>query len=270
MLTFVLGGGGSRGAFQVGALEVLAEADIKPEMVVGTSIGALNAAFFASDPTPSGFERLREIWLHISKKDIYPGTGGSALFHLLQGQPSLFKNDNLHALLQHYLPFEHFSDLMLPCFAIATDLDTGEIVAFGDRESDRLIDGLMSSSALVPAHPPWTVGERRFIDGGFGAVLPVRQAVARGATRIIALDLPGAAPARTQVQRALEISARTNEIMMRQQANVDLEVAAERADVTVINLESQAGISTADFSQTPERIEQGREIMRAVLADLSL
>ena len=266
MLAFVLGGGGSRGALQVGALEVLLEAGIQPEMVIGTSVGALNAAFFASDPTPAGLERLRAVWLQMNEKEIYPGNNGAAIFNVLRGKPSLFDNGNMRALVEHHLPFKRFSELSLPCYAVATDLDTGELIAFGDREADRIVDGLMSSTALVPAHPAWQVGKRRFIDGGFGATLPVREAIARGATQIIALNLTTPPPPRERIQSALEIMLHTNTLMMRQKTRVDLAYAAERVDLTVIELESDGLIPISDFSQTADRLEMGRVLAEAALA----
>jgi len=266
MLAFVLGGGGSRGALQVGALEVLLEAGIEPDMVIGTSVGALNAAFFAAEPTLAGVAKLRDIWLQMNEKDIYPGNSATALWNMMRGRSSLYENINMYTLLQQHLPVTYFHELHLPCYAVATDIDSGEIVAFGDNAADRLEDGLMSSTALAPAHPPWTVGDRRFIDGGFGAVLPVRQAIERGATTIIALNLTSPIPPRERIQNALEIMVHTSSLMMRQQAKIDLAYAAEHADLTVIALESDPLVSVADFSKTVERIERGRSAVVQALA----
>ncbi len=266
MLAFVLGGGGSRGALQVGALEMLLEAGIRPEMVIGTSVGALNAAFFASEPTMDGLNRLRAVWLQMNQKEIYPGNNSAALFNMLRGKASLFENDNMRALLERHLPFDRFADLALPCYAVATDIDTGEVVAFGDDKDDLVVDGLMSSTALVPAHPPWPVGERRFIDGGFGATLPVRQAIARGATQIIALNLTTPPPPHERLQSALEIMLHTSSLMMGQKTEADLEYASERVDLTLIELESDASIPISDFSQTAARLEMGRALAETALA----
>ena len=258
MLAFVLGSGGSRGALQVGALQVLLEAGVQPDMVIGTSVGALNAAFFAADPTLVGIEKLSSIWLQMNEKDIYPGNSATALWRMMRGRPSFYENQTMHKLLQQHLPVTYFHELHLPCYAVATDIDSGEIVAFGDRPDDLLKDGLMSSTALAPAHPPWEVGDRRFIDGGFGAVLPVRQAIERGATTMIALNLTSPIQPRERGLNALEIMIHTSRLMMQQQMKIDLAFAAEHADLTVLDLESDPLISVADFSKTVERIERGR------------
>lgn len=266
MLAFVLGGGGSRGALQVGALKVLVESGIVPDMVIGTSVGSVNGVVFASNPTITGLEKLEKLWLQMDDAIIYPGNTGLALLRFIRGQTYLYSNEALHNLLLEHLPCEHFNELALPCYAVAVDLDNGEIVAFGDDGSARLEDGLMSSMALVPAHPPWTVGKRRFIDGGYGAVVPVRQAIERGATRIIAFDLSTPSPAREEVQSAFSIMQQASDLLARQQKAADLAYAAQQVEFIKLDLFSDANIPLDDFSFTAERIEKGRKIATAALA----
>ena len=270
MLAFVLGGGGSRGALQVGALKVLVESGIVPDMIAGTSVGSVNGAFFASDPTVAGVEKLEELWLQMDEAIIYPGNTGLALLRFIRGQTYLYSNEALHNLLLERLPHERFDELTLPCYAIAVDLDSGDIVAFGDNGADRLEDGLMSSMALVPAHPPWIVNDRRFIDGGYGAVVPVRQAIERGATRIIAFDLSTPIPDREEVQSAFTIMQQTTDLLARQQKAADLAYAAQQVELIRLDLFSDANIPLDDFSFTAERIEKGRTIAAAAVAQHQL
>lgn len=270
MLAFVLGGGGSRGALQVGALKVLFEAGIKPDMIVGTSVGSVNGAYFACNPTLAGLEKLEEIWMQINTSTIYPGNMGFALLRFIRGRTSLYTNIALHELLTQHLPCERFDEAALPFYAIAIDLDSGEVVAFGDKKGDRLEDGLMSSMALTPAHPPWEVGPRRFIDGGYGAVLPVRQAVERGATRIITFDLSAPLPPREDTQSAFDIMRQTTDLLSRRQKAHDLAYAAQHAELITLDLPSDTDIAIDDFSFTAERIAQGSEIAAAMLAERRL
>lgn len=270
MLAFVLGGGGSRGALQVGALKTLVESGIKPDMIIGTSVGSVNGTFFASDPTLAGLEKLEELWLQMDDAIIYPGNSGFALLRFIRGQTYLYSNESLHNLLLEHLPCEHFSELALPCYAVAVDLDSGKIVAFGDNETDRIEDGLMSSMSLVPAHPPWIVDDRRYIDGGYGAVLPVRQAIERGATRILAFDLSTPLPDRDEVQSAFTIMQQTADLLSRQQKATDLAYAAQQVEFIKLDLFSDANIPIDDFSFTTERIEKGRSIAAAAIAQHQL
>ena len=270
MLAFVLSGGGSRGALQVGALKALVEAGIRPDMVVGTSIGSVNGAFFAADPTLAGIEKLEAIWHQLEDAVIFPGSKGVALLRFIRGRSSLYPNDEVQEILQETLPCSRFDELSIPCYAVAIDIDSGEIVAFGDKKGDQLEDGLMSSMALVPAHPPWEVGERRFIDGGFGAVLPVRQAIERGATQIIALHLRTPLMPREDVQSAFEVMTQAADLLARQQTEADLVYAAEHADLITIDLYSDARTPLDDFSHTVPRLAKGEVIMKEVLADKSM
>ncbi len=262
MLAFVLGGGGSRGAMQAGALEILIKAGIRPDMLIGTSVGSLNAAFLAHDPTENGVEQIKGIWLGIRDEDIYPGRNGTALWSMIRGRESFYTNANFRQLLQSQLPVERFSELQLPCYAVATDLETGDIAVFGDNEEDLLIDGLMSSTALIPVHPSWRVNGRRYIDGGFGAVLPVREAIERGATEIIALNLTTQSMPIEEIKTSFDMLNHSTHLLIRQQAMRDLEYAREHVALQTINLRPPTYISGQNFSQTTELIELGRTIAR--------
>lgn len=265
MLAFVLGGGGSRGAMQAGALEVLIEAGIKPDMLIGTSVGSLNAAFLAHDPTPLGVERIKEIWLGIRDEDIYPGHNGTALWSMIRGRESFYTNANFRQLLQSQLPVKRFGELQVPCYAVATDLKTGDIAVFGDNKEDLLIDGLMSSTALVPVHPSWRVNGHRYVDGAFGAVLPVREAIERGATEIIALNLTTQLMPIEEVKTSFDMLNHTVHLLIRRQAISDLEYARERVHLKPIDLRPPTYVSSTNFSQTTELMELGRTIAKEAL-----
>jgi len=255
---------------QVGALQVLLEAGIQPDMVIGTSVGALNAAFFAADPTLAGLENAKEIWLQVTQQAIYPGRNTTALWNLLRGKPSMYPNDGLLGWLMQHLPVERFRELSLPCYSVAVEVDSGEIIVFGDSEDDLLVDGLMSSTALTPAHPPWVVGQQRFLDGGFGAVLPVSQAIERGATQIIALDLTIPFQDSKKPKSAFDTLIRVSDGMSRRLTAIDIAYAQENAQFAKIDLISDANVPISDFSYTAERIEAGRAIAAAALQDGSL
>lgn len=267
MLAFVLGGGGSRGAMQAGALEVLLEAGIQPDMLIGTSVGSLNAAFLAHDPTNEGVERIKEIWSSIRDEDIYPGLYGTALWSMIRGRESFYTNASFRQLLQSQLPVERFGELQLPCYAVATDLESGDVVVFGDDEEDLLIDGLMSSTALIPVHPSWRVNGRRYIDGGFAAVLPVREAITRGATEIIALNLTTQSMPIEEIKSSFDMLNQSTHLLIRQQAMRDLEYAREHVALQTINLRPPTYISGQNFSQTTKLMELGRTIAKEALTD---
>ena len=123
MLSFVLSGGGSRGALQVGALQALLEEGIRPDMVIGTSIGAINSVWFAADPTLEGVEKLKHLYATIMVDDFFPGGNKFAALNLMLQMPHLFANDRFRQLLEEYLPVKTFGELALPCYVVATDMD---------------------------------------------------------------------------------------------------------------------------------------------------
>jgi len=122
---FVLGGGGSLGAVQVGMLRALLEHGIRADLVVGSSVGAINAAYFAGNPTLEGVSELEAIWLRLKRSDIL-GLGWRGLFGLLGQRDHLFSSDRFGRLLETHLPYRNIEDAALPLHVIATDALTGE------------------------------------------------------------------------------------------------------------------------------------------------
>lgn len=269
MLAFVLGGGGSRGALQVGALEALFAASIQPDLVIGTSVGAINAAFLASDPTFEGVQRLKEIWLHVQEDDVYAGSSHWALWNLLCGRSSLYSNENWLCFLKRVLPAEHFCDLPLPCYAVAVEMESGKVTVFGDQPQDSLIDGLMSSSALTPLHPGWKLGEHLYVDGGYSAALPLRQAIERGATEIIALNLINQRRPLTELKTSVDMLYHVLDLMLIHQVQTDLECVQQLPHVRckVIDLKPPAYLFSNNFSQTQQLLELGRSITEETLSE---
>ena len=268
MLAFVLSGGGSRGALQVGALQALLEVGIQPDMVIGTSIGAINSVFFAADPTLQGVEKLKQLYDTILIDDVFPGGNKFAALNLVLQMPHLFVNDRFRDLLEEHLPVKTFGELAMPCYVVATDMDTGENRVFGDHPDDRLIDGLMSSTAMAPLHPSWEVDGRVYADGGLGSMLPVREAVERGATELIALNL--AAQLQTAEERRSAADTLTHVVDLLLQSQVKSQVEAVRnsevvaLDVIDLNTEQYQNMRFGDNLR--ESIDYGYGLMRETIA----
>ncbi|MFQ6058913.1 MAG: patatin-like phospholipase family protein [Anaerolineae bacterium] len=173
MRAFVLSGGGNRGALQVGALQVLLENGIRPEMLVGASAGAINAAFLAADPTPSGAHKLGEMWQQVTKEDVYPGGPLRVTWHLLTRRDSLYPSENFRAFLEANAPsgVHFFRQLAVHLYIVATDLATGRLYLFGEDPEESLLEAIMASIAIPPLFPPWPHRGRLLVDGGDETVL---------------------------------------------------------------------------------------------------
>ncbi len=202
MRAFVLSGGGRLGPMQVGALRALLEHGVRPEMIVGSSVGALNAAYLARDISPSNLEDLAATWRSVSGQDIYPGGRVNSLWRLLRGYDSLHDNRRFYRFLAQRgmtpaLTFGNCSE-NVRLFVTATHLSSGTLHVFGDDRNERVIDGLMASTALTPMHPPWTVDGERYVDGGTVTPLPIRVAVEAGRPRFMPCKSPSHSTARPE------------------------------------------------------------------------
>jgi len=179
---FVFAGGGSLGAVQVGMLQALLEAGVRPDFVIGTSVGALNAAYFAGAPDLDGVARLAGVWRGLRRHDIFPVSFASAM-RLLRNPESLVDPAGLRALVEAQLPFRLLEDAALPLHVMATDL-----AGIGVRlSSGPAVEAVMASAAIPGVFPAVTVGGRPLVDGAIAANTPLRQACDLGARRIIVL-----------------------------------------------------------------------------------
>jgi NTE family protein len=193
-LAFVLGGGGARGAMQVGALRALLEAGIQPDMLVGTSIGAVNAAMIAIYGfSETGLERLERAWLDAMEADLLPG---DYLRLMVRTMLNRMGKEIYHDQMRDFYirngitPDIRFRDISHPrLYCMATDLNRYDPFIFGIDPEQRVLEAVLASSAIPPWIPPLRMGEEWLMDGGALSNLPTEPAMRLGATEIIAMDL---------------------------------------------------------------------------------
>ncbi len=272
MRAFVLSGGGNLGSLQVGALRALIEREIFPDMVVGCSAGSLNGAQIARNPNMAGVDRLDASWRSARRADIYPGSRAMAALRFITGKDSLFSNRNMYAWLQRQgiTPANTFGTLgPIPLYVTATDLRTSGLHVFGDDPNDRVLDALMSSTALTPFHPPWEVNGERYVDGGTITALPIRTALERGATEVYALHIVDASKDNQEpqlIRGVVRVMTRSVDTMLRLQAQYDIHLA-ETANVTLhyIKLLVPHAVPVADFSMADSLIPHGYKLTNEYL-----
>jgi NTE family protein len=184
----VLSGGGSLGAVQVGALRALLEAGIKPDLFIGCSVGALNAAALAVDPTLRRLDEIEEIWRSLDRKDVFGGNRRMLATHLVRGDSHLYEPDALRALVRRTVPLRDLAETAVPCHVVTTDLHTGRSCWW--TEGDPL--AVLTASACLPAvFPPVPLGGGLHVDGGVTCPVPVNRALDLGAARTWVLDVTG-------------------------------------------------------------------------------
>jgi NTE family protein len=259
---FVLSGGGSLGAVQVGMLQALTEAGIRPDLLIGTSVGAVNAAWIAASPDYNGALRLGEIWRGLRRQDIFPLSPWSSARGLLGRSKHVVSNTSLAEVLRKHLPFERLEQAAVPVHVIATELKTGRAALLSTGPA---IPALLASTAIPGIFPPVTVGRREFIDGGVANHTPIAAAIEFGASRVFVLPV-GYPCLRQEPTNALGMALHALARFIEQK--LDAEVAAYRhlADIHVLPTLDAPAVSPADFSRTDELIARGYRSCRRHLA----
>jgi NTE family protein len=264
---YVLGGGGSLGAVQVGMLQALGEQDIAPDIVTGTSVGSLNGAVISLDPA-GAVDRLGEAWARMTRERVFPGGLLAQARTLQHTRTHLFPATGLAAVITDFIGAEMtFADLALPFAAMATDIATARPHVLRDGP---LLPALLASAAIPGIFPPVQLGSVRLYDGGLVANVPMRQALAMGARSLVVLDcnFPGRIP--DAPASIAEVLFYTVTVTMRTQAIFEAPQAA--ADVPVIYLHGPEPqpISPLDFRHTGTLIEAAYRAARSFLDDLRI
>src|SRR6478672_8914846 len=180
---FVMAGGGSFGAIQVGMMHSLAAHGISADMVVGSSVGALNGAYYAGDPTLEGVLQLETIWRGLHRRDVFPVTWRTLLGFVLR-RDFLIPHDGIRKLIDDHIPYRNLEQAKLPVHIVTTDIITGEAVVLSDGPT---ADAIVASTAIPGAFSPIHYGKYYLADGAVSSNTPVRIAVKKGAKRLIIL-----------------------------------------------------------------------------------
>ena len=269
-VAFVLSGGGNQGALEVGALLALLEHDIRPKVLVGTSVGAINAAAMAINPTFEGARWLESIWHEVTKEAIMPNSYLSMVWRLVTGHSSVFTNENLRSFLESHLPedIRQFADVkMAELYITAVDLHTGELHIFGIDRSESLLDAVMSSTALPPFLSPWQYQGREYVDGGVLTDLPIRVALEMNATEIYAIGVYEPRRVKKSYRGIFRIIGQIVSIVSYQRLLDELGwcTMLAKGNIHHIGIEAFEGLRFWDFSHTDEMIEKGRQVGREYL-----
>lgn len=262
---FVLAGGGWLGATQVGMLYALLEAGIAPDLLVGSSVGAINGACLAGHATLEGVERLADFWTSVRRRDLFPIELRAIVAGLRGRRNHLCDPLALRTLILRAEPgFGRLEEAPVPFFPIAADLANGEAVVLSTGD---VVEAIMASAAVPGIFPPVDIGGRMLIDGSVVTDGPLREAEALGATTIYVL--PTAAPSDTVTcRRAIDVAARAMFLPAHQLAITTPKKQTPRVDVHVVPPPSMAGHSLIDFRATTELLDRSYQDARAWLAEL--
>jgi NTE family protein len=185
-VAFVLGGGGVLGVAEVGMARALAEAGIRPDLVLGTSIGALNGAFLAADPSAVAVERLASLWRELGASRLLTGGLPTRLSTLARTRTHTHGRGPLRRLLLEHQPVERIEELAVPFQCVAASIEKAAEHWF---DSGPLADAVLASCAVPGLFAPVRIGDEHFYDGGLVHSIPVGRAVALGARTIYVLQV---------------------------------------------------------------------------------
>lgn len=264
-LAVVLGGGAAFGAVEAGAIETFRRHGIVPDLLVGTSVGAINAAFWAFDAEPASARRLLHLWMRADRSTLVPDHGIAMLGRVAQASPALTGQRGVARMVRAAgLERACIEESRVPLAVVAADIRTGERVVM---RRGRLLPALLASSAVPVLYPAVELDGRLLVDGGVVANCDVDAAVEAGMTDVLAVDVMGDAP---ETGRALwDAGDRALRALLRRQTDLAVRGQLGRARIAVLRPAVPVGVRLDDFSRTAELYRAGRDAAEAFLAGTS-
>ncbi len=227
---FVLGGGGLLGAHEVGMLKALSRAGISPDLVVGTSIGAINGAFVAADPAGAA-ERLSDLWNGDALRQAFSETLLARAVRLARSGTHLHDIEPLGQMLSKTLPASDFGDLELPFQCVAASIEKASAAWFS---SGPLVPAVLASCAVPGLLPPVEIDNEHYFDGGLVDSIPVGRAVALGASTVYVLQVGRIETALTVPRRPWQVGLIAFEIARRHRFHEEMSALPTGISVHVL------------------------------------
>lgn len=269
-VAFVLGGGGLLGAAEVGQLQALHDAGVVPDLVVGTSVGAVNGAVVAAYPGDVAATRLHDMWTSLSRTAVFGGSPVERLRMMARTRTALHPAEPLRRLLAEHLGDARFEDLATPFHCVAASIERAREHWF---TSGSVVDAVLASCAVPGLFPAVELDGEHFLDGGVVNSIPVDRAVALGARTVYVLQVGRIETPLTAPKRPWEVAMVAFEIARRHRFagevaalpdDVDLHVLPSGGDAVPL-----AVLRYRDTSGVARRIGAAREASAAYLAGTS-
>jgi NTE family protein len=264
---FVLGGGGNLGDCEVGMLQALLERDVVPDLIVGTSVGALNGAAIAADPTLETVEQLRNVWLTLRDERVFASPLGGA-GNLLRKATHLHGNDGLRRLIERLLPVRNFDELKVPFQCVAASIERAAEQWFSEGP---LADAILASAAAPGLLPPVNIAGEHYVDGGIVNSIPVERAVQLGANVLYIMQVGRIERPLKPPRNLLQVATVSFEIARRHRFAREMAALPAGVESHVLPTgEEGPGPDTVhvryrDFSKAARRIIQAYEASAAYL-----
>lgn len=250
---------------EAGAILALFERGIFPDLVVGTSVGAINAVYIACQPSLVGAKYLCELWREVNKEDVFPGGIFKRFFLLLSKRDRIYPNDRLREFLLRHVPCQKFGETAIPVSVVATSLDKGEEVVL---DSGNLIEATLASCAIPGVFPPVEIDGIRYVDGGVTDNAPLSVAADKGADTIYVVNVGWISEREKIIRNVFDITIASFNAMQKKKFATELE--HYRARARIVHIHPRCGcdacdISFSDFSKSSQMIEHAHATTLATL-----
>jgi NTE family protein len=263
MRAFVLSGGASLGAIQVGMLRALYEHAISPDLIVGASVGAINGAYIASRPqTPETADDLARIWRDVGRGDVFPLSPLSSLGGLLGRRDHLVSGAGLRRTVASHLQFERIENAPIPLHVVAVDVLSGAEALLSDGPA---LQAIMASTAIPGVFPVVEREGLSLIDGGVTNNTPISHALALGASEIFVLPTGVACALETPPRGALATAIHATTLLIQRRLIEEIERYRDDAKLVVLPPPCPLGVLPIDFSHGGALIEQALHDARGFL-----
>jgi NTE family protein len=268
---FVLGGGGAWGAYEVGMLRALLEAGIEPDVVLGTSVGAINGAAFAAEPALACVQRLEKVWTELDTGGVFEGSLLTRIGTAVRSRTHLYSNETLKRMLVEALGEPRIEELALPFQCVAASIERATDHWFTEGP---VIEAVLASCAVPGLLPPVEIDGEHYLDGGLVDSVPLGRAVRLGAKRIYILHAGRVEQPLTAPRQPWEVASVVFEIARRHRlsrafADLPEGVAAHLLPTGNIPTDADEGIGRylryRDYRQAHDRIQRAYRASAAYL-----
>jgi NTE family protein len=266
-VAFVLSGGGNLGALQIGMMRALLEHDIRPDLIVGCSVGAINGAGLAEDPTLAGALRLERLWRALDGKELMPAGWLPNSVAIARRGEAIHDNHGLRRHLEQSLTARTFEELPVPFQCVATDVVGVREVWF---RSGPLIEPILASAALPAVYPAVEIDGVRYLDGAIVDDVPMVRAVELGARTLYVMQVGLFSRPRPEPKRPLDVAIQAYWIARHHRFKRELAAMPPHIELYLLPTGQTPYMRYNDFTRTSELISLAYEASSAYLAGREL
>lgn len=259
---FVLSGGGSLGAAQVGMLKALSEANIEPDLLIGASVGALNAAYIATHSWPDSVKGLEDLWVSIKRHDVFPLDIPALVSAIMGRRNYLIDSAGLKKIISQNLAVNSFQECEIKLCVVVTEVLTGKSVVFSSGD---MYYPLLASASIPGVFPPVEIDGIYYMDGGVSDNTPISKAFELGAKEIYVLTTSFGCDPKEIPTSAIGMFLHTSNLLVNQGFKRELEKLNNKGKIVVIPAPCGVTENSYDFSQTQRLIQESYELAQQIL-----